>query len=189
MARGTSGSSTRTIIRNIMALKATEVARISSSSCEHAPGMEDDAQSGHQRADDGDHDAGEHRLDGAGDVQAENQLQLGDGRDQIALVHAARLVVDVEHAAADHHRDIHGQGDRAGQQKLHVLDVGIELDDLQRDRLGKARLDHRSWLSASTSSCISGSRLLEHELVGVVDHQADARARPARRRGGRTARE
>ena len=67
--------------------------RQSSSSIGH--GMEDDAQAGHQRADDREADAGEHSLDGAGDVQAEDQLELGDGSDQIALVNAARLVVDV----------------------------------------------------------------------------------------------
>jgi hypothetical protein len=57
--------------------------------------MEDDAQAGHERADDGEADAGETCLDGAGHVQAEDQFELGDGSYQIALVDAARLVVDV----------------------------------------------------------------------------------------------
>ena len=66
-----------------------------------------------------------------------------DGRDQVAFVNAARLIVDVEHAAADHHRNEHGQRDRAGQQIFHVFDVGIELDGFERDVLQDARLDHR----------------------------------------------
>ena len=76
-----------------------------------------------------------------GAVQAEDQFGFGDGRDQIAFVHTAGLVVDVEHAAADHHGNEHGQGDGAGQQVLHVFDVGIELDNLQHGLLQDARRD------------------------------------------------
>ena len=39
---------------------------------EQHPGMKDDAQSCHERADDGEADAGESGLDGAGHVQAED---------------------------------------------------------------------------------------------------------------------
>ena len=50
-------------------------------------------------------------------------------------MHAARLIVDVEHAAADHDRYEHCQRDRARQQIFHVLDVGIEFYDLERGLL------------------------------------------------------
>ena len=39
-------------------------------------GMKDDAEAGHERADHGERDAGEHGLDGAGDVQAHDQFKL-----------------------------------------------------------------------------------------------------------------
>ena len=78
-----------------MPLKAMEVTMIRQRSSRSAIGMEDDAQAGHERADDREADAGEHGLDGAGHVEAEDQLELGDGSYQIALVDAAGLVVDV----------------------------------------------------------------------------------------------
>ena len=78
-----------------------------------------------------------HRLDGPRQIQPQHQLQLGNRSDQIALMHAARLVVDIEHAAADHHRHIHGQRHGAREQILHVLDIRVKLDDLERDRLAR----------------------------------------------------
>ena len=111
-------------------------------------------------------------LDGAGDVQAEDQLELGDGRDQVALVHAARLVVDVEHAAADHHRDVHGQRHRHRQKILQIIHVGIELHHLERDRLREPVLDLRR---------VHGVHQRLHlrfqagrsEQIGVIDHETE----------------
>ncbi len=139
VARGTSGSSTRTIIKNIMVLKAMEVSRIMISSPSTVSGMENRADAGQQRADQRDDHSGHHRLDGARSVEPEDQFGFRDGRDQVAFVHTAGLVVDIEHAAADHHRNEHGQGDGAGQQILHVFDVGIQLDNLQHGLLQNAR--------------------------------------------------
>ena len=159
MARGTSGSSTRTIIRNIMPLKAMEVTDDEQQQLQIGDGMEDGAQTGHQRADDSERNAGQHGLDGAGNVQAHHQFELGDGSDQVALVHAAGLVVDVEHAAADHHRDVHGERDRSRRAETSCTRC--------RDKARRSRArscftisglnDGR--LSASTSDCISASRL------------------------------
>ena len=154
-----------------MPLKATEVSTMMSSSSQRGQGMEDGAEAGEQRSEDGEHDAGEHGLDGSGEVEAHDELKPRDGRDEIALVHAARLVVDVEHAAADHDGDIHGERDGAGEQKLHVLDVGIELDDLQHDLLhdfglnggSVERIDERLHLGLDAAA---------DELVGVIDDHA-----------------
>ena len=73
--------------------------------------MEDDAEACHERTDNREADAGQHRLDGSSDIESHHKFEFADGRNQVALVHAARLVVDVEHAAADHHRDVHGERD------------------------------------------------------------------------------
>ncbi len=48
MARGTSGSSTRTISRNIIPLKAMEVPRIKAQEFQIDHRMEDDAEAGHE---------------------------------------------------------------------------------------------------------------------------------------------
>ena len=55
---------------------------------------------------------------------------LRDGRNEIAFVDSARLVVDVEHASANHDGDVHGEGDGAGKEVFHVLDIGIEFDNV-----------------------------------------------------------
>ena len=85
---------------------------------------------------------------------------------------ATGFVVDVHDAAADHYADKHGQGDRAGQQVLHIFDVGIQLHYVQRDLLQHARLDIR----LVERRYQVGERTLEgggHEVVGVIEHQAD----------------
>ena len=58
MARGTSGSSTRTISRNIMPLKAMEPAMMRHNICKIDHGMKDNAQAGDERPDDGDRYSG-----------------------------------------------------------------------------------------------------------------------------------
>src|SRR5580658_6317845 len=105
---------------------------------QHLNGMEDGAEPSHERADDGEADSGEHGLDGSGDVEAHDQFELGDGSDKIALVNAARLVVDVQHSAADHHGDVHRKGAGSSEQELHVGDVGVKLDELDGDVLDHA---------------------------------------------------
>ena len=40
-----------------------------------------------------------------------------------------------QHASADHDRHIPGERDRAGEQIFHVFDIGITLDDFDRDLL------------------------------------------------------
>src|ERR1039458_4503598 len=134
--------------------------------------MEDDAQAGHQRSDHRETNTGEHSLYGCGQVHAEDQLQFGDGSDKITLVNAARLVVDVQHSAADHDRDIHGHGNSGGKQELHVIDVGIELDDFDGDLVGEAGLDDRGGERADYQLHLGfdGARA---EWVGVIDDQAD----------------
>jgi hypothetical protein len=90
-------------------------------------------------------------------------------------VNAAGLVVDIEHAPADHHGNKHCERDGAGQKIFHVLDVGIKLHDLQNGLLEKARLD--GGLVQSLGDI--GQFLLErraHEVVAVVDDQRDLRA-------------
>ena len=102
---------------------------------------------------------GHHGLDGAGEIQPEHQFEFRDRRDQITFVHPARLVVDVQHAAADHHRDEHREHERTRQQILHVLDVGIEFDNLQRSLLENAWRNRRAdsarrsgWLSSASTA-------------------------------------
>ena len=53
------------------------------------------------------------------------------------------LVVDVEHAAADHHRDIHRQRHRHRQQILQIIHVRIKLDDFEGDGLCQPVLNLR----------------------------------------------
>ena len=95
-------------------------------------------------------DAGEHRLDRPRDVEAGDQLELGDRRHQIALVQAARLVVDEDDAAADHHHHEDRHHDRAGQQVLDVRHVGIDLDDVERAPAPDTRGVVGGWLNAAT---------------------------------------
>ncbi len=60
----------------------------------------------------------------------------------------------------------------AGEQKLHVVDIGIKLDDLESDLAGEAglddgggeRVDERLHLGLDAAGA---------ELVGVIDDQAD----------------
>ena len=73
-----------------------------------------------------------------GDVEARDQLELGDRRHEIALVQPARLVVDEDDAAADHHHHEDRHHDRARQQVLDVGHVGIHLDHVER-RLRRTR--------------------------------------------------
>ena len=108
----------------------------------------------------------------AASIHAEDQLQLGDGRDQIAFVDAARLVVDVEHSTADHDGDIHGHGAAGGEQKLQVIDIGIKLDDLQCNLIGHAGLDDRRVERGDNRLHLAFDGA-GAELVGVIDDQAD----------------
>ena len=85
---------------------------------------------------------------------------------------AARFVVDVQHAAADHHRDVHGQGDGGGKQELHVVDVGIEFDDLEGDGAGQAGLDGGGGERRDHELHFSFERA-GGELVGVIGDEAD----------------
>ena len=157
-----------------MPLKAMEVEMISSKSSKAVMRVEDDTQACKQRANHRNTDARHHRLDGAGEVQSEDQLQPGDGSYQVALVHASCFVVDIEHASADHHRHIHRERDRAGEQILHVLDVRVELDDLERDLLHHLLLNDGSiqGVDQGLHFCFQTAA---HGLVAVVDHQADGR--------------
>ena len=119
-------------------------------------------------------DSHHHRLHRARRVQPQHQFSLGDRSHQIAFVDSAGLVVDVEHAAADHHRHEYRQRDRARQQKLHVFDIGIELDNLQHALLQDPRLDHGIVQRVGDL----GQLILErgaHEIVAVVHHQCDLR--------------
>ena len=83
-------------------------------------------------------------------------------------MHAARLVVDVEHAAANHHRDEHRQCDRTGQQILHVFDIGVELDNIERRFLQQARLDRGLVKRVGELADFLFNRGT-HEVIAVVD--------------------
>ena len=86
-------------------------------------------------------------------------------------MNAAGLVVNVEHAAADHHGNEHRQRDRARKQKLHIFDVGIEFDNLQR-----RFLQETGSTAGLFSAAVAGERILKgrtHEVVAVVHNQCD----------------
>ena len=129
------------------------------------------AKAGHQRPDDPDGYSAQRGLDGAGDIQPEDQLEFRDRRDQVALVHAARLVVDVQHAAADHDRDIHGQRDRHGQKILQVIHVRVKLDDLEGDGFRQPVLNLRR-VHRIHQRLHLGLQAGRSEQVGVIDNEA-----------------
>ena len=89
-------------------------------------------------------------------------------------MHPARLVVDVEHAAANHHRDKHRQRQRPRQQIFHVFDVGIKLDNGERGLLQNARLDRRL---VQRGGQVAEFRLNRrtHKIVAVIHHHRDLR--------------
>ena len=99
---------------------------------------------------------------------------LRDGRDEIAFVQAARLVVDENDAAADHGGNEDGQDDCAGKEKLDVGDVRINLDDGEVDVGGDAGRNGRRVVSRQqgVETAFQGGG---GELVGVVLDQGDAR--------------
>src|SRR5271166_1478382 len=136
--------------------------------------MEDGAQAGHQGTDDSKRHAGEHCFDGAGNVEAHYQFELGDRRDEIALVNAAGLVVDIQHAAANHDGDVHGQRDGTGEQVFHVFDKGVELDNLEGDCFNNAILDYRG-VERVDKQLHLGLDAVAHELIGVIYDEAQAR--------------
>ena len=132
MARGTSGSLTRTMIRNIMLISASAVTTTSNSIRASRSGIQRIGNARDDRAAGDQHDAGDDGFGGAGQSETQDQFEFPDGRDEIALVQAARLVINENDAAADHGRNENGQHDGARQQKLDVRHVGINLDDGQR---------------------------------------------------------
>ena len=142
---------------------------------EHVLRREGGTQSRQQRSQYGDHNARHDRLQRARNIQSGHQFELGDRRHQITFVHPARLIVDVQHAAADHDRDEHGQRDRSGQQIFHVLDVGIQLNRVERNLLHDARgldigiIQRRGQFA---EFLLQGRA---HEVVGVVHHQRNPR--------------
>jgi len=89
-------------------------------------------------------------------------------------VHAARLVVDVEHSAADHHRDKHGQHKRTGQQIFHIFDVRVEFDDIERRLLQDAGLDG-GLIQGIGQFCQFRFDRGTHEIVAIVHDHRDAR--------------
>ncbi len=136
--------------------------------CSIDHGMKDNAEAGDERPDDADRYSGQRGLDCAGDVQPEDQLKFRNRRDQVALVHAARLVVDVEHAAADHHRDVHGQRDRHRQKILQIIHVRVKLDDFERDGFRQAILNLRR-IHGVHQRLHLAFESRRSEQVGVVD--------------------
>ena len=82
-------------------------------------------------------------------------------------MNAARLVINVEHAAADHHGYEHRQRNRARQQILHILDVGIHLHNLQHRLLQDPRL--YGWIIQRRSDVRQlALERRSHEVVAVV---------------------
>src|SRR6266568_1565459 len=122
IARGTRGSSTRTISRNIIVLNATEVSRIISISPSMVPGWKIVP------------------TPASSDPMAVMTIPVITAliapaafrpSTSSAFVIATGFIVYVEHATADHHGYEHRQRNRARQQILHVLNVGIHFDNLQ----------------------------------------------------------
>src|SRR2546425_2472625 len=128
-----------------------------------------------QPADDGDGQTGHQPLDGTSEVQSEDQLGFVDRRYQVALVQAARLVVNKHDPAADHGHHEDGNRDRAREQILDVLDVGIDLDDLQIYGAGQARLGDRR-VQVGLNLLDAFEQAAGNEIVGVVFDECDARA-------------
>ena len=112
-------------------MRAKDVTTTTTNRRKHAQGVERVRDAGDERADDHQEHARDHGLDRARDVEAGDQLELGDGGDQVALVQAARLVVDEDDAAADHHHHEDRHHHRARQQVLHVGHVGVDLDHVE----------------------------------------------------------
>ena len=93
-----------------------------------------------KRADRHEHGARDARLDRAGEIESHDELELGHGCDEVALVQAAGLVVD-EHDPAAHQRGHEDrEHDRARQQVLDVRDVRVHLDHGQAYVRARTRL-------------------------------------------------
>ncbi len=89
-------------------------------------------------------------------------------------MHPARLIVDIQHPATDHHRHKHRQRDRTRQQILHVLDIRIEFHHLQRRLLQQPRR-HVRLIQCVRKVGHFRLKRRTHEIVAVVDDQCDAR--------------
>ncbi len=130
---------------------------------------------GDHRPDGHQHEARHHGLDRPGQVEAGDQLEARDRRHEVALVQAARLVVDEDDAAADHHHHEDRHDDRARQQILDVRHVRIDLDDVEvgvgRDA---RRRDRRRVVGADEAADDAGHRRRD-EGVGVVFDERDSR--------------
>ena len=105
--------------------------------------MKDDAETRHQRSNHSEANSAQDSFDGSRQIQSHHQLQAGNRRYQVALMYTARLVVNVEHAAADHDGNIHCQRYTRRQQELHVTHIGIKFHNVQCNIVGQARLDQR----------------------------------------------
>jgi len=94
----------------------------------------------------------QHRLDDAGQVEAEDELPFGDGGDHVAFVQSARFIVDEEQAAADHAVMKMASDTEPGSRLLHVVDVGIDFDHVEQ----ACGLAGRTWgaLMEATRSAI-----------------------------------
>ena len=79
MARGTSGSSTRTTSRNIIVFKAAAVRMIISNNPQRGGEAEKRANACQQPPDHGDDHSDHDRLHHAGGVESQNQFRFGDG--------------------------------------------------------------------------------------------------------------
>ena len=92
---------------------------------------------------------GHQSLDRACTYQPQHKFRLVNGRQKIALVKAARFVVDERDSAADHGHDENRHGGRARQQILRILDVWVDFNGIELHLRTEARL-HSGMFTAST---------------------------------------
>ena len=135
--------------------------------------IERTGDAGDERSDRHQHEAGEHRFDRAREIEAGDQLELANRRDEIAFVQAARLVVDEDDAAADHHHHEDGHHHRSGQEVLHVGNVWIHLDHVESGLAAHA-LPARRLVVRRHQVAQRCRQRHRHEVVGVVLDEGDA---------------
>ena len=82
-------------------------------------------------------------LDRAGQRESENQFKFAYWGDEIALVQSARLVINVDDAAANHRGNENRQHDDARQEKLDVRHVRVDFDHVESHVTGGAWRDGR----------------------------------------------
>ena len=69
---------------------------------DQARGRERVGNAGDEGAEHRQHQPGDKGLDGPRQIEAEDQSELGDGRDEVALVKPSGLIINIDNTSADH---------------------------------------------------------------------------------------